>query len=73
MLWNLWCCGTFSDVGHLVIGRSVPWDILRVVRFKSWAFGDGTFLEWDVSSAGPFVCAPYACLDVVLCFTLFQL
>jgi hypothetical protein len=26
--------------------------------FKSWTFSDGTFLEWDVSRAGPFVCAP---------------
>ncbi len=41
------------------MGRSVPWDALRVGRFKSWTFSDGTFLEWDVSRAGPFVCAPF--------------
>jgi hypothetical protein len=40
------------------VGHSVPWDVLRVGRFKSWTFSDGTFLEWDVSRAGPFVCAP---------------
>ncbi len=40
------------------MGRSVPWDVLRVGRFKSWTFSDGKFLEWDVSRAGPFVCAP---------------
>jgi hypothetical protein len=40
------------------VGRSVLWDALRVGRFKSWTFSDGTFLEWDVSRAGPFVCAP---------------
>ncbi len=40
------------------MGRSVLWDVLRVGRFKSWTFSDGTFLEWDVSRAGPFVCAP---------------
>jgi hypothetical protein len=42
------------------VGRSVPWDVLRVGRFKSWTFSDGTFLEWDVSRVGPFVCAPFA-------------
>jgi hypothetical protein len=40
------------------VGRSLPWDVLRVGCFKSWTFSDGTFLEWDVSRAGPFVCAP---------------
>jgi hypothetical protein len=55
--------GTFSAVGRLVmgvfrVGRSLPWDVLRVGRFKSWTFSDRTFLEWDVSRAGPFVCAP---------------
>ncbi len=40
------------------MGRSVPWDVLRVGRFKSWTFSDGTFFEWDVSRAGTFVCAP---------------
>ncbi len=40
------------------MGRSLPWDVLRVGCFKSWTFSDGTFLEWDVSRAGPFVCAP---------------
>ncbi len=38
--------------------RSVPWDVLRVGRFKSWTVSDGTFFEWDLSRAGPFVCAP---------------
>ncbi len=33
------------------------WDVLIVGRFKSWTFSDGTFFEWDVSRAGPFVCA----------------
>ncbi len=27
-------------------------------RFKSWTCSDGTILEWNVSRAGPFVCAP---------------
>jgi hypothetical protein len=45
--------GTFSAVGRLVM-----WDVLRVGHFKSWTFSDGTFLEWDISRAGPFVCAP---------------
>jgi hypothetical protein len=36
----------------------VPWDVLRVGRFKSWTFSEGTFLEWDISRAGPFVCTP---------------
>jgi hypothetical protein len=40
------------------VGRSVPWDVLRVVRFKSWTFSDGMFIEWDVTRAGPFLCAP---------------
>ncbi len=40
------------------VGHSVPWDVLRVGGFKSWTFSDGTFLEWNVSRAGPFVCAP---------------
>ncbi len=26
--------------------------------FSDGTFSDGTFLEWDVSKAGPFVCAP---------------
>jgi hypothetical protein len=53
----------------------MPWDVLRVGRFKSWAFSDGTFLEWDVSRAGPFVCAPKKWLKIhkisFLSFTLF--
>jgi hypothetical protein len=54
--------GTFSAVGRIVtwdvfrVGPSVPW---RVGRFKSWTFSDGTFLEWDVSRAGPFAYAPH--------------
>jgi hypothetical protein len=30
------------------VGRSVPWDVLRMGRFKSWTFSDGTFLERGV-------------------------
>jgi hypothetical protein len=26
--------------------------------FGDGTFSDGTFLEWDISRAGPFVCAP---------------
>ncbi len=60
--------GTFSAVGRLVmwdvfrVGHSVPWYVLRGGRFKSRTFSDGTFLEWDVSRAGPFVCAPFCTL-----------
>ncbi len=31
------------------MGRSVPWDVLRVGRFKSWTFSDGTFQELELS------------------------
>jgi hypothetical protein len=30
--------------------------------FSDGTFGDGTFLEWDIKRAGPFVCAPYVCV-----------
>ncbi len=30
--------------------------------FSDGTFGDGTFLEWDVSRTGPFVCAPNSSL-----------
>jgi hypothetical protein len=36
-------------------GRLVLWDVLRVGRFKSRKFSDGTFWEWDVSRAGSLV------------------
>ncbi len=49
------------------MGHSVLWDILRMGRFKSWTFSDGTFLEWDVSRAGPFVSAPE---DILCAVTL---
>jgi hypothetical protein len=47
------------------VGRSVPWAVLGVGRFKSWTFSDGTLLVWDVSRAGPFVCAPQRHLKIV--------
>ncbi len=56
------------------MGRSVPWDVLIVGRFKSWTFSDGTFLEWDVSRAGPFVCAPFVVsVCQILCFPVCSL
>ncbi len=48
----------------------MPWDVLRVGRFKSWSFSDGTFLEWDVSRAGPFVCAPHIQYNEFICRSL---
>ncbi len=48
------------------MGRSVPWDVLRVGRFKSWTFSDGTFLKWGVSRAGPFECAPTCCAQLLV-------
>jgi hypothetical protein len=38
---------TFCAVGRLVQGT-----------FSDSILSDGMFLEWDVSRAGPFVCAP---------------
>ncbi len=34
------------------------WDVLSCGTFSDGTFNDGTFCEWDVSRAGPFVCAP---------------
>ncbi len=34
------------------------WDVQCHGMFSEGTFGDGTFLEWDVSRPGPFVCAP---------------
>ncbi len=55
--WGVFCHGMFCAVGRLEMGRFES-RTFCCGTFSDGTFSDGTFLEWDVSRAGPFVCAP---------------